>query len=102
LVRIIADGVRDLGHRFLKPEIHWADELLSNIEKGEDTTNLAEAKVAAALKARIEEVQAEDWALNLAQKEEFTCGIPGQCRLLRRGQRGEFELGTDEGRVRFS
>jgi len=81
----MADGVRDLGHRFLKPEIQWADELLSNIEQGEDTTNLAEAKVVAALKARIEEVQADDWALNLAQKEEFTCGIPGQRRILRRG-----------------
>ena len=76
--RITGDGVRDLGHRFLKPEIQWADELLSKIEKGEDATNLAEAKVVVALKVRIEEAQAEDLALNLAQKEEFTRGMPGQ------------------------
>jgi hypothetical protein len=50
----------------------------------------------------LEEVQAEDLALNLAQKEEFTRGMLGQCRILRRGRRGEFELGLDEGRVRFS
>lgn len=56
----------------------------------------------AALKARIEEVPAEDLALNRAQKEEFTRGMLGQCRIRRRWQLGEFELALDEGRVRCS
>jgi hypothetical protein len=101
-VRITPEGARDLGHRFVTPEIQWADELLSKIEKGEDTTNLADAKVVAALKARSKEVEIEDLALNPARKSKFTWGMLGQCRILRRGQRGAFELALDEGRLRLS
>jgi hypothetical protein len=96
-VRITPDGIHDLGHRFLTPEIQWADELLSKIEKGEDTTNLAEAKVVAALEAKTEDLESDS-----SRQRKFSWGMLGQCRILRRGQRGAFELALDEGRLRLS
>jgi len=101
-IRVTPKGVRDMGHQFLMPEIQWADELLGRIGRGEDTTSLADAKVVEALESRIKHVQAEDAALNLAQNDKFTWGMLGECRILRRGQRGAFEVGLDEGRLHFS
>jgi hypothetical protein len=76
--------------------------LLSKIETGEVTTNLAEARVVAAWKAGMKEVHAEDLALNLAQKK----GSPGACSAHAAfcgGSRVEnSRLDSNEGRVRFS
>jgi len=104
MVRIGPRGVRNLGHRFLKPELQWADELLSKIEKGEDTTNLADGKVVEVLKARIREGQAEDdaQARDTSEKTKFSWGMLGKCRVFGRGQRGAFDLELDEGQMRFS
>jgi hypothetical protein len=101
-VRITPNGVQDLGHRFLTPEIQWADELLTKIEKGEDTTNLADPKVVVSLKAHTEETQAEELELDPSRQRKFSWGMLGKCRVLRRGQQGAFELEVDEGRLRFS
>jgi hypothetical protein len=95
-VRITPGGVQDLGHRFLQPELQWADELLSKVNKGEDTTDLAEGKVVAALKARMQEEQGQDLAQDPSQKSEFYWGMLDQFHILRRGRRGEFELAMDE------
>jgi hypothetical protein len=102
-VRIEPDGVENLGHRFAQPELQWADELLSKIDKGEDASNLADAKVLDALKARIRDEQAT--ATDQVQPSDetaFSWGMLGRCRVLRRGQRGAFVLGTDEGNLHFS
>jgi|GEM_PF-1256027 hypothetical protein len=101
-VRITPGGVRDLGHRFLDPEIHWADELLSKIAKGKDTTNLAETKVVAAVKAQIKKVQAENSALDPSLGSKFSWGLLDDYHILQRGQEGTFEVNLDEGQLRFS
>jgi hypothetical protein len=100
-VRVTPTGVQDLGRRFLKPEFQWADELLTRIENGEDTTNLAETKVVEALKAHIRDVQAENKNFVL-EPSKFSWGMMGECHILRRGQHGAFDLELDEGRLRFS
>jgi hypothetical protein len=100
-IRITSAGVRDLGRRFLTPELQWADELLTKIAKGEDTTTLAEVEVVEAVKALIRETQAEDKDLGL-DPSEFSWGMLGQYRVLHRGQRGDFDLALDEGQLRFS
>ena len=102
VLRITPDRVQDLGHRFVTPEIKWADELLSAIEKGEDTMNLADPKVVATLKAHAEETQAEDLKLDPSLSGKFSWGMLGACRVLRRGQEGAFELELDEGRLHFT
>lgn len=93
-VRITRDGVQDLGHRFLQPELQWADELLSKIKTREDTTSLADEKVVAALKA--EEEGARE------SPDKFYWGMLSHYRVLRRGQQGAFELTFDDRQLRFA
>ena len=101
-VRITPGGVRNLGHRFLQPEIQWADELLSKLTKGEDATNLAGAKVVDALKALMHEMPEAEDGSHASGKKAFSLGLLEGVRVLRRGRRGAFVLLTDETRLRFS
>jgi len=102
ILRITPAEVANLGHRFLQPELQWADELLSMIDNGEDATHLADGKVIDALKARIRE---RDGARNpVRQPDEtgFSWGMLDECRVLSRGQRGMFVLVVDESRLQFT
>jgi hypothetical protein len=92
-VRITPDGIQDLGHRFLEPELQWADELISKIEQREDTTLVANAQVVAALK---------DCMQVPSHEGGFSWGMLAGCRILRRGQQGAFVVVLDEYRLRFS
>jgi hypothetical protein len=101
-IRIDAKGVQDLGHRFVKTEIQWADELFSKISKGKDTINIADARVAATIRTRMQEIQKqmqdEHPSMDLSS---FFWGELWKCKILRRGQSGAFELTMDEGKVRL-
>jgi hypothetical protein len=102
-VRVTPTGVEDLGHRFLQPELQWADELLSKINKGPDVTSLADGKVLDALNARIRRGQEEARNLTHQPDAAFFWGMLDGCRVLRRGQRGgAFVLVVDEGRLQFT
>jgi len=103
-VRVTSGGVEDLGHRYQQPEFQWADELLSKIEKGQDTTDLADRKVVNSIKAQIREEQAQIAAepQDSSEKPEFSWGMLDRLRVLQRGPRGAFELDLDPDKLRFT
>jgi len=103
-VRITPNGVQDLGHRFLKPEYQWADELLTRVNKGTDATSLANPKVLEALKTKISDLRAIDSQVEGLELEptESPWGMLSLCRVLRRGKVGAFVLVVDEGELRFT
>lgn len=101
-IRVTPDGVQDLGHRFLTPEIHWADQLLTKIGNDEDVTESASPDVVEALMSHIKETEAEDAKLGLAAPKHFNWGLLEKCRVLSRGQQGGFELSLDGAKMRFS
>jgi len=84
-IRVSQDGVRDLGHSFLTPEIHWADQLLSTIAAGRDASSQATPAVISTLK-----------------KNQAGWGMLDSVRVIRRGERVMFEVKTDEGTLRLS
>jgi hypothetical protein len=102
-VRITPAGVQDLGHRFLQPELQWADELLSKLNNGADATSIADSRALEALRARIKELQAEDAHAGVPPSEAagFSWGMMGECRVLRRGRSGAFVVAVDEGKLHF-
>ena len=102
-VRITPRGVRNLGHRFFRPEIQWADKLLSRLTKQEDATNLANSKVLDALKALMHErPEAEGGSARPSGRMEFWFGLFEGVRIFSRGPRGSSLLTTDEAHLRFS
>jgi hypothetical protein len=102
-VRITPRGVRDVGHRFLEPEIRWAEDLVSKITKAEDTTKLADRKVVNALKTLMHERPAEAGEeKGRSGKVEFWVGMLEAVRILRRGRLGSFVLVGDDATLRFS
>jgi hypothetical protein len=58
-LRITPVGVTDLGHRFLQPELQWADELLTTVGKGENTTEIARSDVVEKIKAAQQKMRAK-------------------------------------------
>jgi hypothetical protein len=56
-LRITPGGVRDLGHHWSDPELHWFDRLFTAIEGGRDTTDLAAPEVARPLKLHAEDLR---------------------------------------------
>ncbi len=100
-VRITPSGVKDMGHRFLKPEYQWADELLSRFYSGQGTSNLANGGVVTALRKKMEEIRRENARFNISDSE-FLWGMLGECRVFRRGDKGKFELKLDEATLRFT
>jgi len=106
-IRITPDGVQKLGHPFLRPEFQWADELLTKVQTGEDTSDLASSTVAEAVKARLEQVQQEMKEFETEdtksdEKSLYCCGMLDHLRVLRRGPAGAFELALDEAQFRFT
>jgi hypothetical protein len=101
-IRVKPDAILDMGRRFEKPELQWADELFSKIHKGDNVSDIADAKVTEYLKKRMKEVQSEtlkripSWDPNW-----FSWGELRECKILHRGQRGAFELSLDEGLFHF-
>jgi len=99
-LRITPTAVQDLGRRFLKPEIKWADELLTRIARGEDTNSVASAQVRAKIESAIQEIKTDNTKYDI-KPEDFSWGMLGGCRVLRRGENGAFILELDEAKIRF-
>jgi hypothetical protein len=81
-IRVSRDGVHDLGHSFLTPEIHWTDALLSTIGDEHNASS-----------------QATSTVINTLKKNQTGWGMLNSIRIIRRGERGIFEVNTDEGKL---
>ncbi|MBZ5646587.1 MAG: hypothetical protein LAN37_05115 [Acidobacteriia bacterium] len=102
-IRITPKDVQDLGHRFLQPEMEWADELLSKISAGADTAGLARPDVVSTIKRVMQEISSENQQPNESEKEDrFYWGMLNTFRSIKPGQHGVFELALDEARLRFT
>ena len=79
-LRITPACIQNLGHRFLQPELQWADELLSRLNNGVDTTSIANPRVLEVLKARIKELQAEEVSAGIPPSDaaKFSWGSAGR------------------------
>jgi hypothetical protein len=81
ILRITPDGVRDLGHRFVQPQIQWADRLLAASRSNSPAAaNLASPSV-----------------LSYLWHTEFDDDIIDQCHVLNSGKKGAFEISFGEG-----
>jgi|GEM_PF-1164842 len=56
-LRLTGDGVRDLGHHWSSPELHWLDRLFAAVEGGHDATDLAAPEVIRQLKLHAEDLR---------------------------------------------
>jgi len=80
-IRIAPDRTQNLGHRFLQPQIQWADRLLAATgSKSSSATGLASPSVIAYLKHTEIETDAVD-----------------KCHVLRSGEKGVFEISFGAG-----
>ena len=100
-IRISPEGVQDLGHRFVDPEIQWADELLTRMAKGKNTDDLATGDVVTAINGQIKKEKADFVAAGLSPND-FSWGLLDGYNIIKRGQEGVFEVDTDQGNLRFS
>jgi hypothetical protein len=80
-LRIDPGKVQDLGHRFLQPQIEWADRLLA--------ASRAKSSVAAGLAAPS--------VLAYLRHAELDANMVDQCHVLSQGRKGAFELSFGEG-----
>jgi hypothetical protein len=80
-IRIAPDKVQDLRHRFLQPQIEWADRLIA--------TSRAKSPAAADLAAPS--------VLAILRHAEIDANIVDQCHVLSHGRKGAFELSFGEG-----
>ena len=81
IIRISPGKVEDLGHRFLQPQIGWADRLLA--------ASRANSPTAASLAAPT--------VLAYLRHTEFDANMIDQCNVLSNGKRGAFEISFGEG-----
>jgi len=56
-LRLTGDAVRDLGHHWSDPELHWLDRLFAALEGGHDTEDLAAPEVTRQLKLHMEDLR---------------------------------------------
>ena len=75
VVRVTPIGVQDLGHRFLQPQIEWADRLLASRAKSRAAADLAAPSVLAFLR-----------------RTEIDADSVNQCHVLSHGRKGAFEI----------
>jgi len=99
-VKITPDGVQNRGHRYLQPEIKWADAFLSKLDKGDETDDLASDRVRAAIESAVKGIKDENAKYGIAP-DQFSWGMLGECRVISRGQHGNFVISVDEGRLTF-
>jgi hypothetical protein len=99
-LRITPEGVEDLGHRFLNPEMQWADKLLSAIAEGKDVSGMARPEVVTAIKSTMAEITKENTQQSETEQPSlFSWGMFGGFH--RNGQ-GTFAIDLDEARMRFT
>ena len=81
-LRLTGDGVRDLGHHWSDPELHWLDRLFAAVEGGHDTKDLASPEVIRQLKLHAEDLHGMlmSWSVQRgpatvlrASVEDLTC-----------------------------
>lgn len=81
VLRVTSVGVQDLGHRFLQPQIEWADRLLAaSRAKSPTATGLAAPSVLAFLR-----------------RTDIDADTVGWCHVLSHGRRGAFEISFGAG-----
>lgn len=99
-VRITPEGVDDLGHRFVNPEMKWADDLLSAIGNGKDASEMARPQVIEAIKSAMAEVAKTDTQpAETKEPNPYTWGMFAGFRRI--GNDG-FAMDFDEAKMRFS
>ncbi len=81
ILRIAPEKVHDLGHRFLQPQIQWADRLLAE--------SRAKSPAAASLAAPS--------VLAFLRRTEVDADSVGQCHVLSYGRKGAFEISFGAG-----
>jgi len=77
MVQMTPTGVTDLGHRFLQPELKWADELLSTVAKQEDAASIGRPDVVTTIKSAMEASRLS--CRRLAPRLMLAAGSPGAC-----------------------
>jgi len=81
MIRVTADKVEDLGHHFVQPQIQWVDRLLEAVKANSPrAAEMASPSVLARLR-----------------REGYEMDVIDQCRVLRSGKKGAFEISLDEG-----
>jgi hypothetical protein len=80
IVRVDPDKVHDLGHRFLQPQIQWADRLLAASGPKSAAASLAAPSVLAFLR-----------------HAEIDANEIDECHVLNHGRKGTFEISFGEG-----
>lgn len=99
-LRFTPDGVNDLGHKFLHPELQWTDELLSKINKGTDVTDIAHPGVVKAIRSAMQEIQLGRQPSAESEKDHlFYWGMFGG---FRRINPGAFQLSFDDAKMTFN
>lgn len=81
ILRITPDKVQDIGHRFLQPQIEWADRLLA----------AGKAKLPASVNL------AAPTVLAFLRHTEIDADMIDQCHVLSSGKKGAFEISLGEG-----
>jgi hypothetical protein len=76
ILRITSDKVQDLGHRFLQPQIQWADRLVGAARvRSSGVTGLASPAV-----------------ISYLERTEIEADSVAECRVLSSGKKGAFEI----------
>ena len=77
-IRLTPERVKDLGHRFLNPQVAWLDALLSTVAAGHDATGLASPAAIAEVRSEWkEDFQAEDAQVRSELKEPHSDASDG-------------------------
>jgi hypothetical protein len=99
-LRITPEGVEDLGHRFVNPEMQWADDLLSAVGSGKDASGMARPQVIEAIKSAMAESAKGD--TQPAETKESNPYAWGMFAGFRRIGKESFAMDFDEARMRFT
>ncbi len=99
-LRITPEGVEDLGHRFVDPEMQWADDLLSTVGNGKDASGIAGPQVIQEIKSAITEIAKE--SAEPGKAEESNPYVWGMFAGFHRIGKDIFAIAFDEARMRFT
>jgi len=91
-LRIMLNGVQDLGHRWSQPELEWFDRLSDAVQKGQSTTALASPEVAKRLKPLREDLREMlmNWSLQRGETTRLNVALEDlelSFMLVKRGDR---------------
>jgi hypothetical protein len=87
-IRVTKDGVKDLGHKHVVPQLQIIDELFDRILHGQTTEDIASARVSGTLKKEIQE-------LSEYEKKNMLIGMLGSWKVQPISNGSEVCLATD-------